>query len=108
MKLRAAMVLLFAGIAACGERVEAPAGAARACSGGDTIAVATPGSAQDFSALDPARCPAIVPENLHGAQPTAPLVATDSAIEAKAFYVLTLLEVVSDARIAVSNWPALA
>src|SRR5438045_848512 len=108
MKLRATMVLVFAGVAACGESYEAPAGAPRSCSGGDPIAVATPASAQDFSALDPARCPAVVPENLRGAQPSVPLLMPDSAIEAKAFYVLTLLDVVSGARIAVSNWPALA
>jgi hypothetical protein len=108
MKLRAAMVVVFACFTACGERYEPPKGAAPGCSGDVRITVVTTGDAQDFSALAPAQCPPVVPEDLHGANPRAPLLMPNSVIEGKAFYVLTLLDVVADARVAVSNWPALA
>lgn len=108
MKLRAALVVLFACFTACGESTTTSAGAAAACSADATTAIATTGDPQDFPALDPARCPAVVPEDLHGAHPMAPRVTPDSVVEQKAFYVLALLEVVADARAAVSTWPALA
>ncbi|MFI5367177.1 MAG: hypothetical protein ACHQ4J_16325, partial [Candidatus Binatia bacterium] len=108
MKLRAAVVALCVCITACGEETQVPVAATPACSAGATIAVATTGGAQDFSALDPAQCPPIVPEELDGVNPRAPLVMPASVIEGKAFYVLALLDVVADARLAVSTWPTLA
>jgi hypothetical protein len=108
MKLRAALFLVFAGVLGCGEGSETSAGGTPPCSAVAGIAIPTPASTQDFSALDPARCPEIVPEDLHGANPTAPLVMAHSQIETKAFYVLTLLDVVATARTAVAIWPALA
>jgi hypothetical protein len=108
MKLRAVVMLVFTCFTACGEHHEATLGAASACSGDATITVARSAVTQDFSALDPARCAPVMPEDLHGARPSAPLIRSASAIEGKAFYVLTLLDVVPDARAAVSTWPALA
>src|SRR5436190_18900522 len=106
MKLRAAVVVVFACITACGESNDTTTRRAPACAADVTIAVVATG--EDFSALDPARCPAAVPEDFHGANPGAPLLAPESAIEGKAFYVLALLDEVSDASAAISNWPALA
>jgi hypothetical protein len=107
MKLRVAVVGLAACLSACGESHETVAGP-RQCPADTPVAVANIAAPQDFSALDPARCPPILPEQLHGARPTAPLVQPASTIEGKNFYVLALLDSVADARAAVTAWPALA
>jgi len=108
MKLRAALVVLCTCVAACGESHTTTAGVAPACATAATVTITPTGAPQDFSALDPVRCPAVVPEDRRGANPRAPYVMSDSFIEEKAFYVLALLEVVADARAALSTWPALA
>ena len=104
MKRLAAVVAACICITACGESQQTSVAAVPAC----PVEAISTGDLPDFSSLDPAQCPQIVPEDLYGASPRAPLVTSGSAIEDKSFYVLTLLDAVADARAAVSTWPALA
>src|SRR5262249_45163999 len=85
------------------ETLPAPASA---CSGDATITIAPPATPQDLSALDPANCPTAVIEDFHGADPRSALAMSDSVIEDKNFYVLTLLDGAA-ARTALSTSPAL-
>lgn len=98
-----ALILAVLALAGCGN--ENNPSASPVCAPEPTVAA--PGGGEDFSALDPARCPAILAEDPQGAAPQTALVALDP-LEAKAFYLLARLEDADDARRAIDRSPVLA
>jgi hypothetical protein len=113
-RARAAVVsLLWAALlGACnGDERADPPGSPAVDSGADASSDAARDAwsydAAAFPELDPARCPAIEPEQLHGFDPTYALITSGSVQKDKAFYLLTLLEALPDARAQVIADPTL-